>query len=164
MANKIIKGRDLMLFNSDGHSYAYATNHTLTITAETADISSKDHGIWGASEISRYTWEITSENLYTSAEYDSMFDAMLTGEAIKVRFGLKTEQLDKSKNVADGDLALPYWTSQNTFYEGFVIITSLVANANNGENATYSVTLTGTGSIKKTAINGEPEEEQNDGE
>jgi len=31
-----------------------------------------------------------------------------------------------------------------------VIITSLTANANNGENATYSVTLTGTGSIKKT--------------
>ena len=51
-ANKIIKGRDLMLFDNDGHSYAYATNHTLTITAETVDISSKDHGIRGASEVS----------------------------------------------------------------------------------------------------------------
>lgn len=61
-ANKIIKGRDLMLFDNDGHSYAYATNHTLTITAETVDISSKDHGIWGASEVSKYSWEITSEN------------------------------------------------------------------------------------------------------
>ena len=58
-----------------------------------------------------------------------------------------------SKNVADGDTSLPYWTSQNTFYEGKVIITSLTANANNGGNATYSITLTGTGSIKKTAIN-----------
>ena len=46
-ANKIIKGRDLMLFDNDGHSYAYATNHTLTITAETIDVSSKDHGVWG---------------------------------------------------------------------------------------------------------------------
>jgi hypothetical protein len=90
MANKIIKGRDLMLFNSDGHSYAYATNHTLTITAETTDVSSKDHGVWGASEVSRYTWEITSENLYTTDEYDSMFDTMLAGNAITVRFGLKT--------------------------------------------------------------------------
>lgn len=152
MANKIIKGRDLMLFDSNGHSYAYATNHTLTITAETSDISSKDHGIWGASEVSKYTWEITSENLFTSDAYDSMFDAMLAGEAIKVRFGLKTEQADKSKNVADGDTALPFWTSQSTFYEGNVIITSLTANANNGENATYSVTLTGSGSIKKTAV------------
>ena len=153
MANKIIKGRDLMLFNSDGHSYAYATNHTLTITAETTDVSSKDHGVWGASEVSRYTWEITSENLYTTDEYDSMFDTMLAGNAITVRFGLKTDQADMSKNVADGDTSLPYWTSQNTFYEGKVIITSLTANANNGDNATYSITLTGTGNIKKTAIN-----------
>jgi hypothetical protein len=91
MANKIIKGRDLMLFNSDGHSYAYATNHTLTITAETTDVSSKDHGVWGASEVSRYTWEITSENLYTTDEYDSMFDTMLASNAITVRFGLKTD-------------------------------------------------------------------------
>ena len=153
MANKIIKGRDLMLFNSDGHSYAYATNHTLTISAETTDVSSKDHGVWGASEVSRYTWEITSENLYTTDEYDSMFDTMLAGNAITVRFGLKTDQVDMSKNVADGDTSLPYWTSQNTFYEGKVIITSLTANANNGDNATYSITLTGTARIKKTAIN-----------
>ncbi len=150
MANKIIKGRDLMLFNSSGNSYAYATNHTLTITAETTDISSKDHGIWGASEISKYTWEITSENLFTSDEYDSLFSTMLAGDAITVRFGLKTDQADLSKNVADGDPNLTHWTSQSTYYEGKVIITSLTANANNGENATYSVTLTGTGSIKKT--------------
>ena len=149
-SNKIIKGRDLMLFDSDGHSYAYATNHTLTITAETTDVSSKDHGVWGASEVSKYSWEITSENLFTSSDYDKMFDAMLAGNAITVRFGLKTEPADTSKNVADGDTSLPYWTSQNTYYEGKVIITSLVANANNGENATYSITLTGTGSIKKT--------------
>ena len=75
---------------------------------------------------------------------------MLAGSAIVIRFGLKTEQADLSKNVADGDTSLPYWTSQTTFYEGKAIITSLVANANNGENATYSLTLTGTGSIKKT--------------
>ena len=30
-----------------------------------------------------------------------------------------------------------------------MIITSLVANANNGENATYSITLTGTGTLNK---------------
>jgi len=111
MANKIIKGRDLMLFDKDGHSYAYATNHTLTITAETTDISSKDHGVWGASEVAKYSWEITSENLFTSTDYDKMFTAMLTGEAITVRFGLKTEQTDLTKNVADGDTTLPYWTS-----------------------------------------------------
>lgn len=145
MANKIIKGRDLMLFDEQGKSYAWATNHTLTITAETSDISSKDHGIWSAAEVSKYTWEITSENLFTSTEYDKLFDAMLAGTAIKIKFGLKKEE--GSKNVADGDYS--EWSVGASFYEGNVIITSLTANANNGENATYSVTLTGSGAIKR---------------
>lgn len=152
MANKIIKGRDLMLFDKDGHSYAFATSHTFTMNAETADVSSKDHGIWGASEVSRYTWSISSENLYTTEGYNEMFDSLIAGEPITVRFGLKTPQTDNTKNVADGETALPYWTSDNVYLEGKAIITSLVANANNGENATYSIELTGTGAIaKKTA-------------
>ena len=145
MANRIIKGKDLMLFDSNGKSYAYATNHTLTITAETSDVSSKDHGIWGGSEVAKYSWEITSENLYTSEGYSDMFDTMITGQAITVRFGLKTDT--GSQTVADGDLA--NWTAGSHYYTGKVIITSLVANANNGENATYSITLTGTGALSK---------------
>ena len=158
MANTIIKGRDLMLFNSDGHSYAYATNHTLSITAETSDISSKDHGVWGASEVSKYSWEITTENLYTVDDYDSLFNSMIAGSPITVRFGLKQTPADPTMTPADGNLALPYWTSQNSFYQGKVIITSLTVNANNGDNATYSLTLTGVGSISKTTVNsGSPE-------
>ena len=69
MAQKIIKGNDLMLFDNEGKSYAYATNHTLTINSELADVSSKDHGIWGASEVVKYTWEIQTENLYRETDY-----------------------------------------------------------------------------------------------
>lgn len=151
-APTIIKGRDLMLFNSDGHSYAYATNHTFTMTAETSDITSKDHGVWGASEVSRVTWEITSENLYSTEDYDSMFQTMTAGEPITIRFGLKNTPSDPDMTPADGNMALPYWTSQNTFYQGKALITSLVANANNGENATYSITLTGVGKMQKVTI------------
>ena len=152
MVTQIVKGRDLMLFDNAGHSYAYATNHTFTVTAETTDISSKDHGIWGASEVSRYTWEITSENLYTTDAYNQFFDQMMIGSKMKVRFGLKTEQTDLTKNVADGDVTLPYWTSRDVFYEGDVIITSLAANAANGDNATFSITLTGTGAVKRATV------------
>jgi predicted secreted protein len=152
-APTIIQGRDLMLFNNDGHSYAYATNHTFTMTAETSDVTSKDHGKWGASEVSRVTWEITSENLYTTSDYDSMFEQMTAGTPIMIRFGLKQAPSDPDMVPADGSTALPYWTSQNTFYQGKALITSLVANANNGENATYNITLTGVGKIQKTTIN-----------
>lgn len=148
MANsKIIKGGDLMLFDSTGKSYAFATNHTLTITAETTDTSSKDHGMWNSIEISKYSWEITSENLFTQDGYSAMFDKMIGGTEVTVVFGTKTDV--QGKNVADGDLA--NWSLNTTggFYKGSAYITSLTANANNGENATYSITLTGKGKIEK---------------
>lgn len=150
MANQIIKGRDLMLFDNDGHSYAYATNHTLTITAETTDISSKDHGIWGGAEVSKYTWELNSENLYTTEDYDRLFDLMIAAEPITVRFGVKSTPVDTTLTPAMGNMALPYWTSANAYYQGKVVITSLVANAPNGDTATYQVTLTGSGFLRKT--------------
>ena len=151
-APTIIKGRDLMLFNSDGHSYAYATNHTLTMTANTSSVSSKDHGLWESSEISSITWEITSENLYTTTDYDSMFQSMTAGTPITIRFGLKQTPSDPDMTPADDNMTLPYWTSQNTFYQGKALITSLVANANNSENATFNITLTGTTKLQKVTI------------
>lgn len=158
MANTIIKGRDLMLFNSDGHSFGYATNHTFSMTAETSDISTKDHGVWGAVEVSRYSWEITSENLYTVEDYDALFTAMTAGTAITVRFGLKQTPSNPALTPADGSTTLPYWTSQSSYYQGQVVITNLTVNANNGENATYSITLAGVGSISKTTANADVDE------
>lgn len=167
MAQKLIKGDDLMLFNNaTGKSYAYATTHTLTITADTADTSSKDHGVWTGNEVAKISWEITSENLYTSEGFDSLFDDMIARKPIDVAFGLKQQGAPDS-TVADGDYA--NWTPEykadatgeptaptadtttSKMYMGKVYITSLTANANTGENATYSVTLTGTGSIKHAA-------------
>lgn len=151
MAQKIIKGKNLMLFNDEGKSYAYATSHKLTISAETSDTtpSSKDHstGAWEELEVTKYSWEITSENLYTQDGYDTMFDAMITGKPINVKFGLKAEA-DDGKSVAGGDY--DNWTPTTTgYYEGEVFITSLEANAENGSNATYSATLTGNGKISR---------------
>ena len=167
MAQKLIKGDDLMLFNgTTGKSYAYATAHTLTITADTADTSSKDHGVWTGNEVAKISWEITSENLYTSEGFDSLFNDMINRKPIDVAFGLK-QQGAADKTVADGDYAnwTPEYKTDTTgeptapstdtttskMYMGKVYITSLTANANTGENATYSVTLTGTGSIKHAA-------------
>ncbi len=147
MANKIIKGKDLMLFDSAGKSIAFATNHTLTITAETTDISSKDHGIWGATEVSKYTWEIQSENLYTEKSYGDMFDKMMAGDSIEVRFGLKATPNPADATVADS--SLDAWSASAVYYTGSALITSLTANANNGDNATFSVTLTGVSQIKR---------------
>ena len=170
MKPQCIKGDDLMLFNGEtGKSYAFATAHTLTITADTADTSSKDHGVWTGNEVAKISWEITSENLYTSEGFNDLFDSLINRKAIEVVFGLKQKGKADS-TVADGDYsnwtpdygaAVPESdnpeapstdTTTKDMYMGSAYITSLTANANTGENATYSVTLTGTGSIKR-AVN-----------
>lgn len=152
MANNIIKGDDLMLFDASGNSLAFATSHTFTMTGETVDISSKDHGIYTASSVNKISWEITSENLYTTEDYDKLFDYMIARQPITVFFGTKAET-DPEKTVADGDH--DNWTKGAHLRSGQAIITSLVSNAANNENATYSLTLTGAGKIVKV---GEEEE------
>lgn len=148
----IVKGDELMLFK-EGKSLAYATSHTLSITGNTIDISSKDHGYWGASEIGNITWEITSENLYVDSEFDGLFTAMVAKTPITVTFGHPDNYNanglgDSSTNwIPDASVGAKY-------YQGPAIITSLQANANTGENATYSITLTGNGALEQKVVAG----------
>ena len=142
---KIIKGDELMLFNGE-KSIAYATSHTLTINGNAIDISSKDHGYWGASEVGNITWEITSENLYTDKYYGELFDAMVTRSQLTVAFGFASNW---DVNGLSGTNAEYTLNKTKTYYTGKVYVTSLTANANTGENATLSITLTGSGALTK---------------
>lgn len=157
-ASNIIKGDELMIFK-DGDALAFATSHTLTVTGNTVDISSKDHGFWGASDIGNITWEATTENLYTEDAYDELFDAMLSKSEVDILFGY-AENYNANGLDLDGDAtddrpdAWTYTSSKG--YKGKAIITSLTTNANTGENATFSCTMTGKGAIinLKTTYNG----------
>lgn len=143
---KIIKGDELMVFE-DGRTLAYATAHTLTISGNSIDVSSKDHGFWGASEVGNITWEITSENLFTDKGYNELFDAMVNKTQLTLAFGFAN---DYNVNGFSGTnrVAWDLDTAQN-YYSGKAYVTSLTANANSGENATYSVTFSGWGSLTK---------------
>lgn len=150
--SNIVLGNELMLFK-DGKSLAYATSHTLSITGNTIDISSKDHGFFGASEIGNITWEITSENLYVDSEFDGLFTAMVAKTPITVTFG----HADNYNANGLGDSStnwIPDASVGAKYYEGPAIITSLQANANSGENATYSITLTGNGALEQKVVAG----------
>ena len=146
MAQNIIKGDELMLFTTQGRSLAYATSHTLNISVDVADENTKDHGIWGSKAVNKISWEITSENLFTDEAYDSLFNIMTDRTPVIVYFGKKAET-DPDKTVVNDDY--PYWTNGGYSYSGLAVVTSLTANANTGENATLSVTLTGTGTLRK---------------
>lgn len=153
----IIKGDDLMLFipnGSNGYkSIAYATSHTLTMSAETVDINTKDHGEWGSTTVNKISWSISTENLYTDEDFDVLFEAMVAKTPITIVFGAKAEA--QSVIVADGDA--PYYTPANGdvahanayMKTGKVLITSLVANTPSGENATYTAEFQGVGALSK---------------
>lgn len=148
----IVRGDEIMLFK-DGKSLAYATSHTLSITGNTIEISSKDSGYWGASEIGNITWEITSENLYVDSEFDNLFTAMVAKSPITVTFG----RADNYNANGLGDSStnwIPDASVGAKYYQGPAIITSLQANANTGENATYSITLTGNGALEQKVVAG----------
>ncbi len=135
-----------MLLDSTGKSLAFATSHTLTITADATDVSSKDGGVWSDSEVNKISCEITSENLYTEDSYDNLFDKMSARTPIDVYFGVKKAEADATAEAPEGG-----WTNGTKHKKGKAIITSLTANANNGENATYSATFTGTGKLTKVS-------------
>ena len=147
--SNIVKGDELMLFYND-NAFAYATSHALSMSAETISTASKDHGFWGASEVGKLNWEITSENLYTDDDYDTLYDLMNTAEPITVAFA-KASNYDKNGlTYVGGDVA--YWTPDTSYYRsGLAIISSLNVNANTGENATLSITLTGAGPLTKSS-------------
>lgn len=141
-----IKGGDMMLFLG-GKSIAYATSHTLEITAETADVSNKDEGAgdWSTSEVNLLSWTASSENLYSvdgkGDNYDDLFDLMIAKTPIDAVFAKKKETVNEVPATG--------WTANTTGYQGKVIITSLSLNAPNGENATFSVQFQGYGALSK---------------
>ena len=143
----IVKGDALMLFMG-GKALAFAKNHTLTITGNTIDISSKDHGYWGASEVGNLTWEVQTENLYTQDNYDTLFDAMVAKDPIDIVFASAANYDENGLKAVGG--TVDNWTASTTVgRKGKAVITSLTVNANTGENATYSATFTGCGPITK---------------
>lgn len=158
----IKKGDDIMLFipvvvgnTTTYKSIAYATNHTLTLSAETVDVNSKDHGEWGSTTVNKINWTVNTENLYTDEDFDMLFELMLNKTPIKIVFGAKAEA--NTVIVADGDAenytpANGDATHTNAYMkEGNAIITSLTANTPSGDNATFTAEFQGTGALTKQA-------------
>jgi hypothetical protein len=141
----IVKGDELMLF-IDNKSIAYATSHSLTLSTTMQDISSKDHGVFGAQISGKRNWEISTENLYTDKYFDVLFDVYLTGKPVTVVFAHAADWdpngiIDKQEN----------WdpSTGTIYYEGKAVITNLAVTANTGEMSTMSATLTGQGAFEQ---------------
>ena len=152
---KILKGNRLQLWlhdNNETKTLIFATAHTLSVTGNTESSQNKDSSLWNFSEIGSFDWEITADCLYTDNSYDLLFDLMLAGEPIQVTF---SEVLNYDNNGlvrggnTDTDAPTEWVPDPDKARTGYVIVSALNENANSGENATFSVTFTGTGPLVK---------------
>lgn len=151
MARKeTIKGRDLMLFERTGEeqSYTYkafgaALTHTLNITREEVDVSSKDTGEWGDSIPGLLSWEMTANHTMVLEDYDSLVDRMIKGEKLVLAFAPKSTPGDPGEMPEGG------WTVGTGGWEGEVLIASISNSAPHNDKATYDVTFKGKGPLKK---------------
>mgnify|MGYP001172763238 CR=1 FL=1 len=134
MANTVINGTDLTLFTKTGtgstyNPLAYAKTSTIQISASTLETSSKDSGKWTDKQASKLSWNCSTENLYSEDAtngYSVLFNAMTNRTPVAIAFS--------TSGTAKG-------------YTGTAIITSLSINAADGENATFSCSLEGTGEL-----------------
>ena len=127
MENNYIFGEELQLFLG-GKSIAKAKTHTLTITSDTIDVSSKDDGFYGASIPGKINWEISAENIYTEKAFDELYAKAQARQVFEVVFGRVANY-----NV-EGLGELDAWTPdtvKHTTYTGKVTLTNMTLNTNN---------------------------------
>ena len=135
---KAVLGKDLMLF-VEAKALALATSCKLGLSAETIDTQSKDSGIWTEKDIKKLSWNASSDNLFSADadanSYDKLFALFIEHKPITLNFGV----------IANAN--------SPGSYTGKAVITSLEANAPDGDKATFSISFEGTGPLKKeTAV------------
>lgn len=149
-----------MLFINNGtklQSIAYATSHSLEVSADTKDTSTKDNGngSWQNVEVGLMSWSVSSENLMSdSAEnglsFNDLFDIFLKRQAVEVAFALQSNNINYEDKLNEEFVAPSTgWTASENQYHGKAIITSISLTATNGEKANFSCTLQGCGNLMK---------------
>lgn len=142
--SNIVNGSVLMLFVND-QPIAFATSHSLSLTVNTTEVSTKDHGAYPGLVAQTISWELQTENLYSDAGNTSILPVLKAKLPITVKFA-------KAGNWSDGgilDNEHADWTADaaNIIAQGKAICTSYTINAPANDNATISATFTGVGEL-----------------
>lgn len=129
----------------NGKSIALATSHSLSVSGDTTDTSNKDtgNGSWTSGKVNKLSWSAQSDNMYSEDSHSTLFNLMVAKTPVTLVFALKKETV-----LPEGG-----WTPVTTGkYTGQAYITSLEANAPEGDNATFSVSFTGTGELTSDTL------------
>ena len=144
----IVKGSALQVKIGNDDILGFATSHSLSITVNTTEVSSKDHGDYPGVIKQNTTWEVTCENLFCGENWGNLNaylddDTPVTVEFVPVNYISKGIVYDN--DVPSG--AQTSWTAGTAIASGPAYLTSLSLNAGAGDNATVSATFTGAGPL-----------------
>lgn len=139
----VVLGKDLMLF-ANSKAIALATSCKLSVSAEMIDTQSKDSGIWVEKMVKKLSWTGSSENLFSADAningYDVLLDLMIKHQPIDLQFGIPA-------NAGENEIPAEGWTLPPGSYSGKALISNMELNAPDGDKATFSVSLEGSGAL-----------------
>lgn len=145
----IVKGSALQITVGNSGVLGFATSHSLSITVNTTEVSSKDHGDYPGIVKQNTTWEVTCENLFCGQNWDELQALLDDDTPVTVSFVPVSNY--NSKGIVQpetGDSVQPTaWTPGSPIATGQAYITSFSVNAAAGDNATISATFTGAGPL-----------------
>ena len=149
-SNQIVYGGEIMIFlnptgttSNGSYPAAFSTSAKLTVNLGTREISSKDSGDWKEFAGAKFEWDANSEHLMSLAG--------LTGNTLSTK-QVYTAFLTKTPiflAMASTTGTSPSWTmaSSKINLSGAALITSMDLNVSDNDNATYSISLKGSGTL-----------------
>lgn len=126
---------EVVTYGSDAgyEPVAFSTSASFSINNELIDTTNKDSSGWSNSQSGLKNFEISTEALQdfeANLDFQEMFNDIGSTTAVTVRFA--------QRDTGGGS---------DKYYQGSAFISSLSMEAGVEDNATYSVTLTGTASV-----------------
>lgn len=138
---------------------AFATDHSLSISVETTEISTKSHGDYAAQLPTRISWSASASNLYCDDGAKEYLRTAVGMKPVGVKFAIANNYNGyQDLNGAEPGIVAPVFEGQDNnldpdwglgtvIAQGDAIITQLDINAPAGDNATLSIQLQGVGSL-----------------
>lgn len=144
MATGLVNGTDLLLKigSSDTNEVlvAFATSCSLEISMDEIDQTNKESGGWKQIIGGLRSWSVSADALYQNE-----------AESSKTAFTDFWGNIENRTEVFVELTRAGTLTSDNKYYHGKAYVTSLSVNGGTEDQATFSVTLTGSGVLTEAA-------------
>ena len=136
----------MILFYGIGDTYkavAYSTDASLDLSRSLIDVGGKTTGSWDEKKTRKAGWTMSSSHLLADTSNVDLVGLFTEGTILTIVLAQVSEHKD---SIDVGNYTID---AEKYSYVGNAIITKLSLKATNGQTATFSVELTGTGNLQK---------------